>query len=773
MADRENIIKQDKDSATDVLYSQECLTVLFNSLGEAIFTVSLPERVIEHVNPMVETVFGYSADELIGKPTEMLYLSEADCAAFGNKLRHALSADKGRLEIEQKLRRKNGDEFVALITTTAVMADGMPTKVISVVRDVAESVKSESRYFDLFREMLDGFAEHEMIYDESGKAVDYRFLAVNPAFERMTGLKAADLVGRRVKDIMPDTEDFWISFYSDVVDSGEPRTLSNFSKELGKHFEVRAFRSGPQRFACLFTDVTQRVLSEHALRQSEDRLNRAQEIASLGSWEVDLVGDKLIWSDEVYRIFGLGVQEIPASKDLFLEIVHPEDRQLVDDAYRNSLADGDHSYEIEHRIIRRDTGEIRIVNEKCEHFRDDRGRVVRSVGMVHDITDRQRLETRMRQAEKLESIGTLAGGVAHDFNNVLMGIMGYVDLCLDDITPDHPIREWLEQIKKEATRSASLTRQLLGFARKQTVAPEIVNINEAVEGMLKLLRRLIGESIELSWEPASNLWPVSIDPSQVDQVLANLCVNARDAIDGVGKIVIRTDNVELNSDFINEYINAVPGEYVLLSVCDTGCGMSGETQRRLFEPFFTTKAFGMGSGLGLASVDGIVKQNGGLIDVISKPGEGSVFYVYLPRCKECSSSSEEVCRSKTMLPVGQESVLLVEDEESVRVTLSLFLEDMGYSVIVAEDPSQALEVTKNKLQSIQLLITDMMMPGMTGRELAAELLKRNSSMKVIYISGYSSDAVALHGMLDKSVHFLIKPFSRDMFAQKIREALDE
>jgi CheY-like chemotaxis protein len=328
----------------------------------------------------------------------------------------------------------------------------------------------------------------------------------------------------------------------------------------------------------------------------------------------------------------------------------------------------------------------------------------------------------------------------------------------------------LDQITSGAQRSANLTRQLLAFARKQTIAPKVLDLNDTVSGMLKMLRRLIGEDMDLAWEPGANLGTVKMDPSQIDQILANLCVNARDAIGGVGKITIETENAELDANYCAAHAEAVPGAYVMLAVSDTGCGMDGETLERVFEPFYTTKEVGKGTGLGLATVHGIVKQNEGHITVYSEPGEGTTFRIYLPRFAEETREAEETVDDKTV-EGGDETILLVEDEASVRITSGLFLEESGYTVLSAETPAEALKVAAEHTGGIDLLITDVVMPGMSGRDLADRLGEDFPDLKCLYMSGYTANVIAHRGILDEDVEFLSKPFSQSVLTRKVREVL--
>jgi PAS domain S-box-containing protein len=402
---------------------------------------------------------------------------------------------------------------------------------------------------------------------------------------------------------------------------------------------------------------------------------------------------------------------------------------------------------------------------------DATGKIINYVGVKRDVTREAHLENELRQAQKMEAVGRLAGGVAHDFNNLLMGIMGFTELCLDELASDSPIREWLNEIIRAADRSAEITRQLLAFARRQIAAPKILNLNDAVSGMLKLLGRLIGENIKLVWIPGSELRPIKIDPSQVDQILANLCLNARDAIAGVGTITLQTENITLDAACSAIHTEATPGPYVLLSVRDDGCGMDRETLEHIFEPFFSTKGVGQGTGLGLATVYGIVKQNQGFIYADSESGKGATFTLYLPQAADADKTPAGPVKAN--VPRGRgETILLVEDEKSLRTTCSLSLDSLGYKVLLAESPHDALMLAEQHPGGIDLLLTDVVMPGMSGKELANRLVSVTPSQKILFMSGYPGEIMAKQGLLETRSPFIAKPFSRIDLARKVREVLD-
>ena len=399
------------------------------------------------------------------------------------------------------------------------------------------------------------------------------------------------------------------------------------------------------------------------------------------------------------------------------------------------------------------------------------------ISMVWDVTEgkraekaREKLQQQFIQAQKMESVGRLAGGVAHDFNNMLSVILGQTELVMREIDPSSPLLADLQQIMLAATRSADLTRQLLAFARKQTVAPQVLDLNEAVEGMLKMLRRLIGEDIDLAWNPGRKLWSVKVDPAQLDQILANLCVNARDAIADVGKITIETGNIVCDEAYCADHSGLIPGDFVFLALSDNGCGMDREILNKIFEPFFTTKGVGQGTGLGLATVYGIVKQNEGLINVYSEPGQGTTFKIYLPRHRGKDEPAEQEGEKETITG-GLETVLLVEDEPVLLKMVERMLEGQGYRILATSEPAEAIRLAEEYSGQIDLLITDIVMPGMNGRDLATKLLSLLPDLKCLFMSGYTANAIAHHGVLDEGVHFIQKPFSAKDLAAKVRETL--
>jgi len=411
---------------------------------------------------------------------------------------------------------------------------------------------------------------------------------------------------------------------------------------------------------------------------------------------------------------------------------------------------------------------------------DDQGNVIRIVEHLRDITkqkraekEREKLQAQLNQAQKMESVGRLAGGVAHDFNNKLAIINGYAELTIEMLDPGEPAWKNLQEIYKAGKHSADIVRQLLAFARKQTARPVKLDLNNSIANILKMLQRLIGENIDLKWHPGDSLWPVKIDPSQVDQIMANLAVNSRDAISDVGSLIIETKNTIVDENYCMTNPEAIPGHYVMLAVSDDGCGIENEVKDQLFEPYFTTKDVGKGTGLGLPIVLGIVKQNKGFLNVYSEPGQGTTFKIYFPSDDLENSSLHSTKKSSEEIPMGSETILIVDDEPAILKMGMEMIERLGYKVLIAENPNNALRVHLEYDGKIDLLVTDVIMPEMNGRDLSSQMARNYPGLKTLYMSGYTADVITHHGTIFEGVQFIQKPFSFKDLAVKVREVLEQ
>jgi len=525
------------------------------------------------------------------------------------------------------------------------------------------------------------------------------------------------------------------------------------------------------------TDITERKRAEEALRESEERYRTILNEMAEGYHEVDLAGNFIYFNDAFLNLFGYSGEEMRgtnfshyAAEESIIKKVYQTYNEIYKTGHPVQRAEWD--------IIRKDR-QRRTLEYSAAVVRDSKNVPNGFRGIVRDITEtrqaeteKERLRAQLAQAQKMEAIGTLAGGIAHDFNNMLGVISGRAELGLKKTAPTDPVYKDLEQIHNAAGRSADITRQLLAFARKQTISPRVIDLNSTVSNMIKMLSRLIGEDIDLRWQPAGDLWAVKIDPSQIDQILVNLCVNARDAIADVGKITIETGMKVFDPDYCAVHAGFVPGKFVMLAVSDDGCGMNRHTLDNLFEPFFTTKKTGRGTGLGLATVYGIVKQNNGFINAYSEPGKGSSFRIYLP-CHTADLPDTLPEKSVSPIPRGSgETLLVVEDEDDILDMLKAMLKSLNYNILAADSPSRAMTLAQSHNSRIHMVITDVVMPEMSGRDLAGKLSALYPDIKILFMSGYTANVIAHQGVLDEGVHFLQKPFSMDNLAEKLREVLD-
>ena len=522
-------------------------------------------------------------------------------------------------------------------------------------------------------------------------------------------------------------------------------------------------------------DITERKQAEKELQQSENHLRTLVQTIPDLVWLNDQDGVYLSCNREFERLFGATEDEIKGKTDF--DFVDRELAEFFRENDNKTIASGKPTINEEWVVFAEDGHRCLLETIKTPMY-DDQGALIGVLGIGRDITNRRlaeeekiKLEAQLQQAQKLESVGRLAGGVAHDYNNMLSVIVGYSELAMEELDAGDQLYEYLCEIHKAGVRSTEITRQLLAFARKQTIAPVVLDLNVAVEDALKMLRRLIGEDIDLAWLPKANPWQVKIDPSQLDQILANLCVNARDAIDGVGKVTIETSRVTFDTAYCADHPGSLEGDYVLLAFSDNGCGMDRDTVDKIFEPFFTTKEVGQGTGLGLATVYGIVKQNGGFINVYSELGNGTTFKIYLARHSDLMLEASKANRMSAPTAHG-ETILVVEDEVSILKLAKKILKGLGYTVITAGSPREALHLVEENPRPINLLITDVVMPEMNGREMSSKLGELCPGLRTLFMSGYTANVIVHRGVLDDGVNFIQKPFSKESMALKVREVLD-
>lgn len=656
--------------------------------------------------------------------------------------------------------------------------------------------KSETRYKNLssmIKLMCDNLPELIWAKDIEGK-----FLFVNKACSEilLDAKDTAEPIGKTDKyfaqrgtDAHPEIPDYFTlgntCTDSDlaVMDQNKPLRFDESGNVKGKflHLDVYKAPLADENGNLMGTVGSARVVTkerqmEKALRENEEKLKQIIDIVPHFVFAKDRDGH-FIMANKAAASGSATTPENMVGK------THPELLGANPEQYESYLRD-------DREVI--DSGKLKFIPEEEFTYADDGQKAIMEttkipftslgipavLGVSVDITERkqaekkqEKLQIQFTQAQKMESVGRLAGGVAHDFNNMLGVIIGYADIILEQLDSALPIYADLEEIRKAAVRSADLTRQLLTFSRQQTVAPRVLDLNQTMEGMLKMLHRLIGEDIDLSWLPGKDLGSVNMDPSQIDQMLANLCVNARDAIVDVGKITIETGTAALDEDYCSEHAGFMPGNFVLIAVSDDGCGMDKETQTQVFEPFFTTKELGKGTGLGLATIYGIVKQNNGFINVYSELGQGTTFKIYLPRYVGKPGRPQK--EDPVILDVrGHETILLVEDEPAILRMTTRMLERLGYTVVAVDTPGEAIRLAGEYAGQIHLLMTDLVMPEMNGRDLSRNILSSSPNLKCLFISGYTANVIAHHGILEQGINFLQKPFSTKDLGVKVREIME-
>jgi PAS domain S-box-containing protein len=613
-------------------------------------------------------------------------------------------------------------------------------------------------------------AKNAIFMTDPNGAINY----LNPAFEEIYGYSRREALGKSPRILKSGQHDqafyerFWQrllageSVREEFVNKRRDGQLVTVETSVSPVLDSEGRRVG---FIAVQDDITRRKRAEKEMYKSAERfrslIENAQDIITV----IDLRGTFLFQSPASQRLLGRSPEEF-VGRNAF-EFVHPEDAAGVREALRRMVASPDLPQTALFRFRHADgswrmlegIGRLLIGEEPLQFVVNSR-----------DATDRRALEDQLRLAQKMEAVGQLAGGVAHDFNNLLTAILGYGSLLASRLAPGAPGREEIDEILRASERAAALTKQLLAFSRKQVLEPVVLDVNELIRNLEKLLRRLIEEDVQLVTLLDPSVARVRVDPGQLEQVIMNLVVNARDAMPGGGKLTIETANTSLDEAYAQQHVTVHPGSYVMVSVSDTGIGMDAATKQHFFEPFFTTKEKGKGTGLGLSTVYGIVKQSGGNIWVYSEPGKGTTFKVYLPRVEEIAA--EGVPLSANSLPaVGTETILLVEDESSIRALAKRVLEERGYRVLEAGSGKDALELVRGKEGQIHLLLTDLVMPDMGGTELASSLEDKHPAIRVLFMSGYTDDGVVRNGLLGPGRAFLQKPFTPTMLVRKIRDVL--
>lgn len=769
-------------------------SITLQAIGDAVIATD-KDGCVELLNPVAESLTGWHNDAARGKPLDQVFriVNERTRQVVENPVTRVLREGTvvGLANHTILIGRDGFERPIADSGAPIRDADNEITGVVLVFRD--QTAEYEAQKALLEREQLFRSTFEQGAVGFAHVSTQGCWLRVNAKLCEITGYSQTELLGKPFLDIThPEDRNTDLVLMQRLLEGEvhnptlEKRYIRKDGETIWININVSLIRSAdgkPDYFITVIQDITRQKQDADRFFESTSRLETA--LASMT--DAVCVSDndgRLVQFNAAFVTYHRfrekddclrAIAEFSDLFDLYTEDgnLAPPEMWAVPRALR-----GETAANVIYSLCRKDTGETWIGSYSFAPIHNPQGEIAGSVVVARDITaqkknedEQARLEMQVQQLQKMEAIGQLAGGVAHDFNNMLGVILGHAELAMEDSDPDSRVYGDLREIRKAARRSADITRQLLAFARKQEITPREIDLNDTIEGMLKMLRRLIGEDIELSWMPGFRLWPVLVDPSQIDQILANLCVNARDAIDGGGRITVETENHAFSEDYCADHPEVHPGDYVMIAVSDTGRGMDRETLSRIFEPFYTTKGPGEGTGLGLATVYGAVKQNEGFINVYSEPGQGTVFRIYLPRCRASVDhvATKEVVRSAEG---GHETILLVEDERAILRMTATMLQGLGYSVIAANSVQRALQAAQESAGPIDLLLSDIIMPQMNGWELANAIAPFQPTMKWLFMSGYTANVISRQGAITEGLHFIQKPFSKNDLAAKIREALE-
>ena len=776
------------------------------------------EGAITGWNPQAEAVFGWPAAEVVGRLLADIIIPPAMREKHWQGLRHFLETGAGPIlnqRVELTAVRKNGQEFAVELSVTPIRVRG-EWSFSAFLRDISErrhtdqALAERTRVAELGAEIGAVLTKGSILSEALNGCCEALVRNLDAAFARIwtlnepqqmlelqasaglythldgphsrvavgqykIGLIASERLPHVTNSVVGDPrvgDQDWAKREGMVAFAGYPLLVQGRVVGVVAMFARHPFTAFVSDALATVADsiavAIERKRAEDALRESEHRARTLFETIHLIVLGLDPSGNVNYVNPFFLKLTGFSADEV-TGRNWFDHFVPEGERLGAHDAFLG-LLELDANTHYQNAIVTKSGAERMIVWSNTV-LRDPFGRATGSLSIGEDITERAQLEMQLLQAQKMEAVGRLAGGVAHDFNNLLTAIFGYSDLLAEELAANSPALADLQEIRTAATRAAGLTRQLLAFSRQQVLQPVVLSINDVIENIESMLRRLLGEDIELETHLAPDVGNAKADPGQLEQVLMNLAVNSRDAMPTGGKLTVETANVTLSNDYAEAHRPVAPGDYVMLAVSDSGVGMDGAIKARLFEPFFTTKEVGRGTGLGLATVYGIVKQSGGHIWAYSEPGHGATFKVYLPRVQSpIEELKKEVPATGTL--EGTETILLAEDEELLRPLARALLAKLGYRVLEASNAAAALELARTHPGEIHLLISDVVMPGQSGLQLARQLAPGRPNMKVLFMSGYTDEAIVRHGLLDPGTNFLQKPFTPAMLAKKVREVLD-
>jgi len=777
-------IDERKRAERELQQNERRLSFAFSATADAIWELNLQtgER---YFSPRWYSMLGYQDQQLPMTAETFSYLCHPDdvCPTLESLEAVRDSSQSNGYEAEYRMRRANGSWCWILgrgnvverdACGRALLMSGTNTDVTE--RKRAEEVLAEKEH--RFRLMIQNVKDMLLILDPDG-TVSF----VSPACTPMLGYVAHQLVGRNAYSFMHVDDVAWVrSALQGLLESKDRFIVLTF-RQIHRDGNVLWVEASGTNLVddptiggviLAVRDISRRRQSELETLEWRRRYDLLTLAAGNVVYDCDLNGS-VVWGGGFEQMLGYASQDMQGGLLQWMQRVDPQDVERVRDQFAHSQAQGT-GFRIEYRYRRQD-GTYALVEDVNYPYFNEQGKAERFIGMLVDITERRKVDEEnaklaasLRQAQKMESIGRLAGGVAHDFNNLLTVISGNVSFAMLDLQTQDPLYESMTEISRAVDSAAALTRQLLAFSRKQVIDPRVLNLNTLVERLHKMLTRLLGEDIELRASLSATLAQVRVDPGQVEQVIVNLAVNARDAMPDGGCLTLETANVTLDEAFCRDRGLAQPGECVMLAITDDGCGMDEEIKAHLFEPFFTTKEQGKGTGLGLSTVYGVIAQNGGVIDVFSEPLHGTTFKIYLPRTDAEPESLQD--RQLRRLPRGAETIILVEDEDMVREVAMRLLKRQGYRVHAYANGGEAMMAAGEIREEFHLLITDVVMPGINGRVLAQNLRALRPSMKVLFTSGYTGDVMIHHGMLDEGIEFIAKPYTLEQLAKRVRDVLD-
>jgi PAS domain S-box-containing protein len=725
---------------------------------------------ITYANQRLAEMLGYTIEEMIGRSAFEVLDDDTRAEMKTRWLRRIEGIEE---QYDLRLLRKDGSTLWVILSATPIRDErGQVTGALAMLTDITERKRAE-QLVRLQATALES-ADNAILISGPDGVISW----VNRAFTTLTGYKSEEVLGQNPRILKSGQHDhafyesMWKTLLTGQVWHGE---IVNLRKDGTRYVEEQTItpvvnEAGKiTNFIAIKQDITERKRAEEAVKQAEEKYRSIFDNAVEGIFQSTIEGSFISVNPAMARILGYDSAEELIANRADIETQHyvdPDRRaELVRMLAERGVVKG---YECE--VYRKDRSKLWTV-ENVRAIRDKSGSVLYYEGSIEDIAERKTLEEQLRQSQKLEGIGMLAGGIAHDFNNLLTVITGYSDLTLLQLRDEDPLHRNITEVKKAAERASALTRQLLAFSRKQVLQPRVLDLNAVISELEKLLRRLIGEDIGFRTVLESDLGNVKADPGQIEQILMNLAINARDAMPNGGELTIETANIYLDEDYAKSHLDVSPGPYVMFALSDTGMGIDQQTQARIFEPFFTTKEAGKGTGLGLSTVYGIVKQSGGNIWVYSEVGRGTTFKVYLPRVDEGAPKYERRIEMESDV-LGSETVLVAEDEEMVRKLARRVLEMFGYQVLEAANGGSALLICERHNEPIHLLVTDVIMPEMSGRDLADRLAQLRPGIKVLYMSGYTDDAIVHQGVLDEGANYIQKPFATDALVRKVREVLD-